>query len=160
MTNEFDCAAKVVVFYTILWYGVVFGDLNHMRYLIEVHWGTCWVVLPHGSARSSWFGSPWDHSNLLSLTAGCILCAICSCICSGLFPIITFVVEVDFWLFLTRKREAEGYISIMFFRWGSLEALNISLVSYGFFWHRIENTSAYCAKAAYIFLYYSLNFLP
>ena len=37
MTNEFDCATKVVVFRTILWYGIVFGDLNYMRYLIGVH---------------------------------------------------------------------------------------------------------------------------
>ena len=50
--------------------------------------------------------------------------------CSGLFSIITFVVGVDFWLSLTRKREAEGYIFIISFRWGSLEALKISLVSW------------------------------
>ena len=130
ITNKFDCATKAVVFHTILWYGIVFGDLNHMRYLIEVYWGTCLVVLPHWSAQSSWCGSPWGHSNLLSLTTECILCAICSCICSGLFPIITFVVGVDFWLFLTKKQEAEGYIFIMNFRWGSLEALKISLVSW------------------------------
>ena len=43
--------------------------------------------------------------NLLLLTARCILCAICSCICSGLFLVITFIVGVDFWFFFTRKRE-------------------------------------------------------
>ena len=37
MTNEFDCVAKAIVFHTILWYGIVFVDPNHMRYLIEVH---------------------------------------------------------------------------------------------------------------------------
>ena len=47
MTNEFDCAAKTIVFHTILWYSIVFGDPNHIRHLIQVRAYWYCLIGPH-----------------------------------------------------------------------------------------------------------------
>ena len=39
MTNEFDCAAKAVVFHTILWYGIVFGDCSSRTDVVQIGHG-------------------------------------------------------------------------------------------------------------------------
>ena len=95
--------------------------------------------------------------NLLLLTAGCILFAICSCICTGVFLVITFIVAVDFWFFFTTKREVEGYIFIMSFQWVSITKGGVLrhwklAYRHWFFWHKMKNSIACCAKVVYIFV--------
>ena len=111
--------------------------------------------------------------NLLLLTAGCILFAICSCICTGLFLVITFIVGVDFWFFFTRKREVHrrrwlliflhykaggrGLYLYNVFQWVSIikgGVLRHWKLAYHhwFFWHKMKNSIAFCAKDVYIFV--------
>ena len=55
MANEFDCAAKTFVFHRFLWYSIVFGDPNHIRYLIQVRAYWYCIIAPHRVPNAAHF---------------------------------------------------------------------------------------------------------